>query len=309
MRAAIYLGEIHLCIVALNDPTSGLVLRSASHLMDDNQIISFPLGDPDPDYQVGDPLFYSATRNPDGKPNGLIIALDGHALLQRLREFVANLVRRNINLLHASLDLAVVTDEGWKRRQINLGPQSAAATEANTIARAIDTTLSNVSNGIVSSSYTSQQELREAMMYDGLVVLAVVAHNDRHGVAIRLLSHRFSDDYACAPRFAMCRDRELTVGDLVFHTMSALSDGSVRETIITVEAARERTSSDHAKYVSVDNVWSSFSPLLGRIKAFFALLLAENMDLKSVWFDPATLNSTAPLRIAGHIDLKGIADA
>ncbi len=308
MRAAMYLGETHLCIVALNDPTSGLVLRSATPVMDNNQIFCFPLGDPDPDYQVGDPLFYFATRKADGELNEAVIALDGHPLLQRLREVVANLVRQGIDLRHASLDLAVVTDSGWKRRQVNLGPRSAEATEANTIARAIETTLSNVSNGIVSSSYTSQQELREAMMYDGVVVLGVVAHNDRHGVAIRLLSHRFSDDYACAPRFAMCRDRELTVGDLVFHTMSALSDGSVRETIITLEAARERTSSDPARYFSVENVWSSYSAMLTHIKAFFALFLAEDVDLKRLWFDPATLNSTAPLRIAGRIDLRGNAE-
>jgi hypothetical protein len=61
--------------------------------------------------------------------------------------------------------------------------------------------------------------------------------------------------------------------------------------------------------VAIDNTWSSFYPLLARIKEFFALLIANGIDLKEVWFDPAVLNSTAPLRIAGRIDLTGSTEA
>jgi hypothetical protein len=53
----------------------------------------------------------------------------------------------------------------------------------------------------------------------------------------------------------------------------------------------------------------AFPPMLTRIKAFFALFLAQNVDLKRSWFDPAKLNSTAPLRFGGRIYLKGIAEA
>ena len=309
MRAAIYLGEIHLCIVALNDPTSGLALRSVSHVTDNNQIFCFPLGNPDPDYQVADLVFYSA-RKPDGTLNELIVGPVEHPSLERLKKVVSNLVRQNINPLHSPLDLTVIGDEGWERRQVNLGPRSAETTEANTIPRAIETTLSNIANGIVSSSYSSQQELREAMMYDRVVVLAIVANNDRNGVEIRLLSHRYSDDCASTRCFSSCPDRELKVGDLVFYGIAPLAGGAVRETIITIKPPRERTSVDPAQYVAVANMWSSYSALLTRIEAFFAALIKRGIDLKRVGFEPSLLGSSAlGGEIVGRIDLDGIADA
>jgi hypothetical protein len=309
MKAALYAGAIPLCIVASNDTTSGLRLRAVSHTLDNRQIISYPLADFDPDYQVADLVFYSA-RKPDGTLNELIVGPVEHPLLERLKEVVSNLARQNISLLHAPLDLTVISDEGWERRQIALGTCSTETAEVNTAARAITTTLSNISNGVVSSSYSGQQELREAMMYDRVVVLAIVSNNDRNGVEIRLLSHRYSDDCASTRCFSCCPDQELKVGDLVFYGIAPLAGGAVRETIITIKPPRERTSVDPAEYVAVANMWSSYSALLTRIEAFFAALIRRGIDLKRVGFEPSLLGSSAlGGEIVGIIDFNQGADA
>jgi hypothetical protein len=310
MNVELYKGASVLCVVALNDSTSGLVLRSVSHTMGDSKIISFRLGDPDPDYTVGSLVIYSATKTRDGKLSEYTVPVDWHPLLVRLKEIVSNLVRRNINLLRAPLDLTVISDEGWERRRISLGTPSTETAEVNTIACAITTTLSNISNGVASSSYGSRQELHEAMMYDAVIVLAVVADNDRNGVVIRLLSHRFSDDYACTRCFSSCSDRELKVGDLVFHAIAPLAGGAVRETITTIKPPRERTSLDPAQYVEVANMWASYSALLTRIEAFFAALIKRGIDLKKVVFEPSLLGSNAlEGGIVGRIDFNQSADA
>ena len=310
MRVELYKGASVLSVVAINDTQSGLVLRALSHAMSDSKIISVKFGKYDPDYTVGALVIYSATKTSDGKLSEYIVPVDWHPSLQRLKEIVSNLVRQGTNLLHASLDLTVIGDEGWERRRINLGTRSTETAEVNTAARAITITLSNISNGIVSSSYSSQQELREAMMYDGVVVLAVVADNDRNGVVIRLLSHRFSDDYACTRCFSSCSDRELKVGDLVFHAIAPLAGGAVRETITTIKPPRERTSVDPAKYVAVANMWSSYAALLTRIEALFTALIKRGIDLKKVGFEPSLLGSSAlEGGIVGRIDFNQGADA
>ncbi len=309
MKDALYAGVIPLCIVANNDTTSGLRLRALSIALDNRQIISYPLSDFDPDYQVADLVFYSA-RKPDGTLNELIVGPVEHPSLERLKEIIANLVRRNINLLRAPLDLTVISDEGWERRQIALGTCSTETAEVNTAARAITTTLSNIDSGIVSSSYSSRQELHEAMMYDAVIVLAVVAQNDHDGVVIRLLSHRYSDDCASTRCISGCPDRELKVGDLVFYGIAPLAGGAVRETIITVASARERTSSDPARYVSVENAWSSYFPLLTRIETFFAALIKRGIDVHRVKFEQSLLGSHAlEGGIVGLFDFNQGADA
>ena len=309
MKAALYAGVIPLCIVANNDTTSGLRLRALSIVLDNRQIISYPLSEFDPDYQVADLVFYSA-RKPYGRLNELIVGPVEHPSLWRLTEVISNRVRQNISLLYAPLDLTVISDEGWERRRINLGARSEGTTEVNRVAHGITTTLSNIANGVVSSAYSSQQELHEAMMYDAVIVLGIVANNDRNGVEIRLLSHRYSDDCASTRCFSSCPDRELKVGDLVFYGIAPLAGGAVRETIITVESARERTSVEPAQYVAVPNVWSSYSPMLTRINAFFAALIKRGIDVQRVGFEQSLLGSHAlEGGIVGLFDFNQGADA
>jgi hypothetical protein len=299
MDALLRAGDVSLCVVATNDKSSGCMLRSFSHIYADNVIVGLPLGEPDGDYVVGDLVFFGAVRKPDGGLRGTIAKMDsiGSPVLERLAVIAANLIRQGIDLRRAPLDLAVVTDAGWARRQLNYGQSGTAeAADTDKIARGIRTTLGNLSKGILPSTYTSPEELHDGMIYDAVIVLAAVVANDSRGVEIRLLTHRFCDEQVCTRLFADCRDPELKVGDLVFHAMS-LSDGLVRETIIAVASARERTSVDPPQYVAVPNVWSSYSALLMRIEAFFAALIKRGIDVKKVGFERVGRWNCGPHRL------------
>jgi hypothetical protein len=313
MDALLLAGDVSLCFVATNDKSCGCMLRSVSHIYANNVIVGVPLsGEPDVDYRVGDVVFFGALRKPDGGLRGTIAKVDSNCdpVVERLAVIAANLIRQGIDLRHAPLDLAVVTDAGWARRQLNYGQSGTAeAADTDKIARGIRTTLGNLSKGIVPSIYTSPEELHDGMIYDAVIVLAAVVANDSRGVEIRLLTHRYCDEQVCTRLFADRRDPELKVGDLVLHTMS-LFDGLVRETIITIKPPRERTSVDPAKYVAVANVWSSYAALLTRIEAFFTALIKQGIDVKKVGFEPSLLGSSAlEGGIVGRIDFNQGADA
>ena len=123
MDALLLAGEVSLCIVATNDKSSGCMLRSFSHTYPSNVIVGLPLGEPDGDYVVGDVVFFGAARKPDGGLRGTIAKVNSSCdpVLERLAVIAANLIRQGIDLRHAPLDVAVLTDAGWKRRLVNLG--------------------------------------------------------------------------------------------------------------------------------------------------------------------------------------------